>query len=99
MTERQADTIARLETLFRQAILTDDFKQNPDVDPLTPGAVAGWLGMGSVFGDYALAWEIFDNFEHAQERAWELMDDWLDKKTSWPIYPLYAGQPIQIKQV
>jgi len=87
-----------MKTLFRQAILTDDFKQNPDVHPLTPESVAGWLVMGPLI-DERPDYEIFECFEHAQERAWELMDDWLDKKTSWPIYPLYAGQPIQIKQV
>ena len=83
-----------MKQLFRTAILTDDFRQDPDVDPLTPESVAGWLVMGSVFGDDAPEWEIFECFEHAQQRAWELSEAFFE--TTWNVYPLYAGQPIQV---
>ena len=82
--------------LFRTAIITDEFRQDPDVDPLTPESVAGWLVIDSENSSEDPDWQIFENFEHAQERAWELMQIWSEEATTWKVYPLYAGEPITV---
>jgi hypothetical protein len=88
-----------MKKLFRMVILTDDFRQDPDVDPLTPESVAGWLVMGSVFGDGAFEWEIFEHYQDAQERAWELMGLFGETAKAWNVYPLYAGEPIRVEKL
>jgi hypothetical protein len=91
----------RQRKLFRTAILTDEFRQNPDVDPRTPESVAGFLVQpyGPVLeGDEGQHWEIFESWEQAEDYAQSALQwEWCgDGVTKIKIYPLYAGEGIVI---